>query len=226
MIIVPAAGDGRRFREAGYRAPKHEIPLLGNPMVEWVLENVQPLDPSGGTVVATQEAYGRTRGAVETVHRVLRIHRPANDERVVIANCDQLLDLSSVSASAAIGNGVIFTFKSANPAHSYVTTDGDRITGIIEKPSIPPTDRAVSGVYLFPNPHGITAAIHEVMAMVENHPKDEVYLSTAIALMIDQGYTLYAHDVPTAILGTPEDFQRFQAAAHVLRYMETAVGRA
>jgi hypothetical protein len=35
--------------------------------------------------------------------------------------------------------------------------------------------------------------------------------------MIDQGYALYAFDVPTAILGTPEDFQRFETAAEIAR---------
>jgi dTDP-glucose pyrophosphorylase len=226
VIIIPAAGQGRRFREAGYTAPKHEIPLLGDPMIDWVIENVRPLDPAGEVFVATQERVGKTKGAMETIHRALVQAKPRPDERLVIANCDQLLDLSALSQTASIGNGLIFTFKSANPAHSYVECHGHyRITSIVEKPPYPPSDRAVSGVYVFANPHGIATAIKDSLAgagrsaSAENL-QGEQYRSVAIRRMIDQGYALYAHDVPTAILGTPEDFQRFQTAAHVLRSME------
>ena len=226
MIIIPAAGEGRRFREAGYKGPKHLLPLLGNPMVDWVVENVRPLDRHGDVFIADQSKVGRTNGAMTTIQRALAQAKPRPDEPLVIANCDQLIEIPEHILATGIGHGVVFTFKSANPAHSYVfTTPAGKITGIVEKPQKPPTDKAVSGVYWFANPHAITTAIKDSLAgegrsaSAENL-SGEQYFSVALRRMIQQEYSLYAVDAPTAILGTPEDFQRFEAAAHVLRAME------
>jgi dTDP-glucose pyrophosphorylase len=214
VIIIPAAGEGRRFREAGYSEPKHLIPLNGRTMLDLVIENVRPLDPHGDVFVADRRAVGRTAGAMQTIQRALVQAKPRADEPLVIANCDQLIDYDADWVRAGgMGHGLIFTFKSASPAHSYVETDKrGRITSIVEKPHEPPTDKAVSGVYAFANPHGIGTAIKDCMSVRDPLLAGEQYLSRAIQRMVDQEYTLYAIDAPTAILGTPEDFQRFQTA--------------
>lgn len=223
MILIPAAGEGRRFKEAGYSGAKHLIELADQPMLDWVVENVRPLDRHGKVVVADQNMVGRTKGAMETIQRALVQNPPAVGEPLVIANCDQLIRIPEGLFTAGVGHGIIFTFKSASTAHSYVTTDGPGlITGIVEKPEYPPTNRAVSGVYYFTNAAAITTAIKDCLANPTGDglvkPYGEQYLSRAIARMIEQNYTLYAVDVPTAILGTPEDFQRFEAALNVLEW--------
>lgn len=40
-IVVPMAGLGSRFAIAGYEKPKPFIDVLGKPMIERVMENVQ-----------------------------------------------------------------------------------------------------------------------------------------------------------------------------------------
>ena len=226
MIIIPAAGEGRRFKEAGYSGPKHEIDLVGRPMVDWVVDNVRVLDPHGKVVVATQGVVGQTKGAVDTVRRALNGYPPQPDEPLIIANCDQLIAIPEAIRAQPIGHGLIFTFKSASPAHSYVTTTkAGRITSIVEKPDVPPSDRAVSGVYYFANPAAIATAVKDAHALAQAAEGEE-YLSEAIARMIHQEYSLYAVDVPTAILGTPEDFQRFETAFEIQREMFRTMGAA
>ncbi len=224
MIFVPAAGDGRRFKEAGYKTPKHLLPLLGTDMITLVIESVRPLDPEGDAFVITQDWVGKTAGAVDTVLKAWTrlTYRPPGDTRpityehdpLVVANCDQLIDLSGID-KAAWGNGLVFTFPSNSSAHSYVTTDRrDRITGIVEKPDTPPSNKAVAGVYAFP------IAIQFIEACLAVHgDKDapgEEYISAALAKMIDWGYHLFAVDAPTAILGTPEDYARFVTAERII----------
>ncbi|MFM5952625.1 MAG: NTP transferase domain-containing protein, partial [Micrococcales bacterium] len=41
-IVVPMAGRGSRFAEAGYLDPKPLIPIHGKPMIRWVIENLTP----------------------------------------------------------------------------------------------------------------------------------------------------------------------------------------
>jgi dTDP-glucose pyrophosphorylase len=218
LIIIPAAGEGSRFRDAGYKGPKHLLPLLGRPMVDWVADNVHPLDPHGDLHIITQTTVGKTSGAMETIRRALVAYPPRAGEPLVIANCDQLIDYDPEWVlSGGTGHGLIFTFKSASPAHSYVTKDKrGRITGIVEKPSNPPSEDAVSGVYYFTNAAAITTALKDARALSAGQGQ-ETYFSVAIQNMIDQEYTLYAIDAPTAILGTPEDFQRFETAVSIAR---------
>lgn len=204
MILVPSAGDGSRFRAAGYTEPKHYLPLDGVRMVDRVVSNVRPLDPGGAVVVVTQDLVGKTRGAVETIIWGFDWFLEKEDGPLVVANCDQLILLPP--EIQMLGDGIIFTFRSANPAHSYVETQGNFILDIVEKPEEPPSDRAVSGVYWFKEPGPFINACRQV-----DH-EGELYVSSALRVMLGEGYNLYARDVPTAILGTPEDFQRFEVA--------------
>lgn len=204
-VLIPAAGTGRRFAEAGYEGPKHLLPLNGKRMIDYVIENVLPLDPDGEIIVATQETVGTTRGAVDTICRASYHVKP--HDPLVVANCDQLILLRDFQHR---GDGTIFTFRSANPAHSYVVTEGDFILDIREKEVV--SDRAVAGVYYFEKAAPFLNACLDVL---EEPAGKELYVSEALALMLSYGYDLYAHDVPTAILGTPEDFQRAEVAVSV-----------
>ena len=218
MIIIPAAGEGRRFAEAGYTEPKHLIPLAGIPMIRWVLENIGALERDfNQIVVADQKLVGQTKGAIDTILKVNDWYPVPDDGWLVIANCDQLIAYEPSVVDQPIGNGLIFTFKSANPAHSYVS--GSPIRDIIEKPNDPAAqgwNDAVSGVYVFPRAAPFMDACRAVR---EEFNGAEQYVSAALKKMIAAGYGLYSQDAPTAILGTPEDFQRFETAAKIYEAM-------
>ena len=202
VIVIPAAGQGSRFAEAGYTGPKHLLPLGDKPMIDWVTENLRELDPTGEVIVADRDMVGETRGAVETIYRALE---GRDDASLVIGNCDQLLRFPPDFKSK--GTGTVFTFPSTSPAHSYVLTEeDDRIWRIHEKVVV--SERAVSGVYVF----GWAAPLMAACRYVLDNMGGELYLSSALRLLIDWGHDLYAVDAPTAILGTPEDFQRFEVA--------------
>lgn len=201
MILIPAAGNGQRFKDAGYREPKHLIPLAGRTMLDRVTENVQTLEPDADVLVLTRDVVGETRGTAETIARAPLV---PPDEPLLIANCDQLLQFPKKWRR---GDGVLFTFPSQSAAHSYVLADEHgRISDIVEKRVV--SERAVGGVYWFRRASSIIGACKMVCAANAG----ELYLSEAIRRMIGLGYDLYAVDAPTAILGTPEDLQRFEVA--------------
>lgn len=223
MIVIPAAGEGRRFREAGYDLPKHLIPLGGVPMLDRVVENVRPLDPSGKVQVLTQEIVGKTRGTAET----LALATVPEGEPLVVANCDQLLDFPAAlrnlswpdfrakyCLSTSGADAVVFTFGSKSDAHSYVQTrENGLIWKIREKQVI--SNRAVSGVYWFKDSRPILSCCRY---LVDSYSGDsELYLSAALRRMIALDYRVFAVDAPTAILGTPEDFQRYEVAMSLCR---------
>ena len=43
-IIIPMAGESRRFKEAGYDIPKPFLPIDGRPMIHWVCSMFDPED--------------------------------------------------------------------------------------------------------------------------------------------------------------------------------------
>lgn len=127
-ILVPMAGRGRRFTDAGYNKPKPFIDVLGEPMISRVIHNILPEyecryifiylkefakqyygefsdiinDFDDGNVNVRESEHIRvseiTEGAACTC-LLAREHIDTDDE-LIIANCDQLvLDPEYMSAS-------------------------------------------------------------------------------------------------------------------------------
>ena len=44
IIIIPIGGIGKRFREHGYVKPKALIPVLGKPILFWLLDCIRDSD--------------------------------------------------------------------------------------------------------------------------------------------------------------------------------------
>src|SRR5689334_5912854 len=79
-IVVPAAGRGSRFKQAGYEKPKPLVDVGGKPMLERVLENLTPDCPHRFTVVCLKEHY----------------------EEMKSLHVDKLLTIDEVTGGAAI----------------------------------------------------------------------------------------------------------------------------
>ena len=54
-IVLPIAGRGSRFADAGYQLPKPLIPVHGIPMIEAVVRNVRPAESHRFIFVALRE---------------------------------------------------------------------------------------------------------------------------------------------------------------------------
>ena len=39
-IVIPMAGAGKKFLDAGFSFPKPLIDIKGKPMIQWVVENI------------------------------------------------------------------------------------------------------------------------------------------------------------------------------------------
>src|ERR1044072_2076114 len=143
-IVMPMAGRGKRFADAGYFTPKPLIPIGGRPMTEVVIASLRPARPHRFIFLILREhadafdfeAHLRrwapgceiryvdrvTEGAACTV--LLARERIRGDDPLMIANCDQWVDIDTtayLSAGAAPGvDGVIMTMTSDDPKWSYV----------------------------------------------------------------------------------------------------------
>jgi glucose-1-phosphate thymidylyltransferase len=72
-------------------------------------------------------------------------------------------------------------------AFGVAILDGERIAGFVEKPKDPPSDLALTGVYLF------DANIFESAKAIEPSFRDELEITDAIQHMIDRGLEVRPH---------------------------------
>jgi NDP-sugar pyrophosphorylase family protein len=206
-VVIPAAGEGRRFAEAGYTVAKPLIPVLDVPMVQRVLANVTP---TGATaLVVGRDLVGATEGTLDTILRAERLIEPEGG--LLIALVDQLVDFA-VNDFVRVGNtadGAIITFASGRPDLSYVDVDDQgAITRIVDKVVV--SDTAVAGVYYFRRARGFLDSARSVVRNEERGYRGEYVISSAIARMLRRGDRLLSYRAETTILGTPEDLWEYE----------------
>jgi len=227
-ILVPMAGKGKRFRDAGYSQPKPMISIAGKPMIDWALKSLggltvphrfifialeedlsaglEPLLASRGKVVSIPSV---TEGAVNTTLRAE--HFVANNDPLVIACCDQYLDwdFQTFIDSTNGFDGSVVVFESDNPHHSFVKTRGIEVVNVKEKEIISPL--AVGGIYFYRSGlEYITGA----KKLIESNDRTngEFYLSPVFNKLIELNKKITYFKIPNTnkhMLGTPEEVQDF-----------------
>jgi HAD superfamily hydrolase (TIGR01509 family) len=167
-ILIPMAGAGSRFEQAGYTFPKPLIEVNGKPMIQVVVENLN-IDANYIYVVqkSHREKYnldtmlnlitpgckvvevdGLTEGAACTA--LLAKEYINNDSPLFFANSDQFVDWDSnefmYKMQESNCDGGIVTFKATHPKWSFAKVDDNGfVTEVAEKNPI--SDNATVGYY-------------------------------------------------------------------------------
>lgn len=237
-LVLPSAGMGSRFRVVGESRPKPLIPVLGMPMIMWVLLNF-PLSPSDRVFVISQiqdrlpivleaftkqlpfdlkfiEINGFTEGPASTVS--LAFDEIDDDEALIVANTDQYVfaDLEPFLQKVrnASSDGQILTMKASSNAWSYVGRDSSgNISEIVEKVEI--SSEATVGIY------GWSKASFAKLSFRNSFDEDirtnnEFYVAPTYNFLIKQGYEIETvmigkHGKAVHGLGIPSDLNRFIA---------------
>jgi HAD superfamily hydrolase (TIGR01509 family) len=239
QILIPMAGEGSRFRAAGYDAPKPFIDVKGKPMIQWVIENVRPIDRDYRYLFlcrkqdlekdaryacleklepghVTIPVPSLTQGAACTT--LLASDALDEDAPLLIANSDQWVD-TNISEFLKFCDdtqcdGAILTFPATGPKWSYARTDHDgRVLQVAEKKPISPD--ATVGIYFFKRAGDYLQAATR-MINKDARVNNEFYVCPVYNELIAEGklvrtFSIQAHQMHG--LGTPEDLQIFLAAS-------------
>jgi NDP-sugar pyrophosphorylase family protein len=230
-VIIPMAGRGKRFEDAGYSFPKPLIDVNGKPMIQIIIEN---LNLTAKHIFICQKEHVEkfaihdlmnllkpnseiisidkiTQGAAETV--LLAKDLINNDDELIIANSDQWIDwnnqhfLSFMRKKEA--DGGIVTFISTHPKWSYVKiNDKD---GIVEEVAEkrPISNIATVGIYYYKHGKDFVKAA-EQMFKKNIRTNNEFYVAPVFNEMIAIGKKIYIYPVAEMKgLGTPEDLHQF-----------------
>ena len=167
-VLIPMAGAGSRFAQAGYTFPKPLIEVNGKPMIQVVVEN---LNVEAHFIYLVQKEHyekynlkqllnlitpgcdiiqvdGITDGAARTT--LLAKQFIDNDEPLLMANSDQFVEWNSNEVLYAFTadevDGGIVTFKATHPKWSFAKIGEDGfIDEVAEKNPI--SDNATVGIY-------------------------------------------------------------------------------
>jgi NDP-sugar pyrophosphorylase family protein len=233
-IVVPMAGRGQRFADAGHALPKPLIPVMGVPMIALVIANLAPRRPHRFHFLA-QRAHaaahglaeklaawapgstltlvdGVTEGAACTV--LLARDRIDSDEPLMIANCDQYVDADVDAYLDAMGaaDGLIMTMRADDPKWSFVRRDAaGRVVEVVEKVVV--SDEATVGVYNFRRGADFVRAA-EAMVARGARVNGEFYVAPVYGEMIRAGAEIRCHGVGRVGagmhgIGTPADLEAF-----------------
>lgn len=169
-VLIPMAGAGSRFANAGYTFPKPLIEVNGKPMIQVVVENLN-IDAHYIFLVQKEhyEKYnlkqllnliapgcdiiqvdGLTEGAACTT--LLARDLINNNEPLLMANSDQFVEWNSneclyAFTADAIDGGIV-SFKATHPKWSFAKIgDNGFVTEVAEKNPI--SDNATVGIYFW-----------------------------------------------------------------------------
>jgi len=229
-VLIPMAGAGSRFEQAGYTFPKPLIDVNGKPMIQRVVENLN-IDARHIFIVQKShyEKYslqhtlklispnceivqveGLTEGAACTT--LLAREFINNNEPLVLANSDQYVQWESnqfmYSSMANDIDASILTFHSKHPKWSYAKlNDQGFVTEVAEKKPI--SEHATVGVYFWRR--GVDY-VRSAEQMIEKNIRvnNEFYVCPVYNEALLNGARVKTFHIEKMWgLGTPEDLETF-----------------
>lgn len=241
-IVVPMAGRGSRFAQAGFTQPKPLIPVGGKPMIQWVIENVRPQQAHRfiflclaehlqtykkipdtlrqlcpGCEIITVEQV--TEGAACTV--LLARTLIDNNTPLMIANSDQVVELDINDYLEVMergrASGLIMTFWSDHPKWSYCRLRADgTVAEVVEKQVV--SNEATVGIYNFQRGNDFVRAA-DVMIAKNLRVNNEFYVAPTYNQLIAEGAKIAVARTGSEKagmygLGVPEDLHYFVTTAY------------
>jgi len=231
-ILIPMAGAGSRFQQAGYTFPKPLINVNGQPMIQTVINN---LNFNGNYIFVVQKEHrkkynldtllnlltpnckiietdGITEGAACTT--LLAKEFINNDKPLILANSDQYLIWDSNEFMYKMheqdADGGIVTFEATHPKWSFakINEQGDVIQ-VAEKNPI--SNIATAGIYYWRKGSDYVSFAEQ---MIENNIRvnNEFYICPVFNEAINANKKIKTHNIEKMYgIGTPEDLEYFLA---------------
>ena len=229
-VLIPMAGAGSRFQQAGYTFPKPLIDVRGKPMIQVVVDSLN-IEANYIYIVQKEhrskynldtllnlitpncrivEVDGITEGAACTT--LLAKEFINNDEPLIIANSDQYIEWDSnefmYKMTEQSLDGGIVTFRATHPKLSFAkVNDMGYVVEVAEKKPI--SDIATVGVYYWKQGKNYVTYAER---MIEKNIRvnNEFYVCPVFNQAIEDNKLIKTFDIKTMLgLGTPEDLQYF-----------------
>jgi len=229
-VLIPMAGAGSRFTDAGYTFPKPLIEVRGKSMIQVVVDNIG-LDANYHFVVQKEhrekynldtmlnliaenckviEVDGLTEGAACTALLAKKFIN--NNQPLFFANSDQWVDWDPVEFMYKMqetkSDGGIVTFEANHPKWSFAKTNDDGIvTEVAEKKPI--STNATVGYYYWKHGSDFVKYAEEMIGK-NIRVNNEFYVCPVYNQAIEDGKIIRISRAKAMWgLGTPEDLDYY-----------------
>ena len=236
-VLIPMAGAGIRFKQAGYELPKPLIPILGKPMIEKAMESLGFASANFIFVVRTYpdsfhntllaQALKRcsqkaqiisidylTQGPVSTC--LLAREYIDNDSPLIIANCDQIMEWDDQAFLTHVIQkdcaGAVVTYASNTPKNSYARLDQQEqyVVEVAEKKVI--SHHSLNGIHYWREGRLFVQSA-DALIQKDLRVNGEFYISMTYNELIENGSKIIIYPIEKSnhhAVGVPEDFLRFE----------------
>ncbi len=236
-ILLPLAGKGSRFSNAGYDRPKPLIEINGKPMIEVVINNLRPtrdhhfificqqrhideygldtvlknLEPNSTIITIDHYTDGQLSSAMLAKQYI------DNDFPLMTANTDQYIDFSIDHYLSTFDDqsldGLIMTMKGENPKWSYVRINEatNLVVETAEKKVI--SNEATVGIYNFKRGSDFVKAAESIIKK-DIRVNGEFYICPVYNELIAKGFKVGYYNIGEERggmygLGIPDDLEYF-----------------
>lgn len=200
-VVMPVAGEGTRLRPHTFTRPKVLMDVAGKPMLSHILDRlveqgikdavfivghmgdaVEDFIRSNYSFNSTFVQQPERRGLGHAVY-LARDHVRRGPVLVVLGDTLFRADLGPILSEQ---KSKIAVMETDDPQRfGIVELEGEDVVGIVEKPSDPPSNLAVIGIYYFTDSSVIFGCLEHIIKN-DIRTKGEYQLTDAMALMVDR----------------------------------------
>lgn len=235
-VIIPMAGEGRRFIEAGFKKPKPLIKVFNKTLIEIAIET---LDIKNANFYFVARKYKnknfnrqlkkillkytdikkivflkrKTSGAVETLLKVKNI---SQDLPLLTSNCDQYMDWSSDKFLKLMKkknyDGGVVTYKSKNKKNSFAKIKNNIVIKIAEKKVI--SNNALIGIHYWKKTDFFFSSAKKLIKKIKNKKLNtEPYVSETYNFLLENKMKIASYLLKPKnyfLIGIPKDYYLFK----------------
>jgi glucose-1-phosphate thymidylyltransferase len=206
--VILCAGKGTRLYPVTLTMPKPLVPVANKALLKYAIETltdmgateiglvVDSLDSpiheqlgDGLQTVGVPLTYIAQEDRLGLAHAVRLCQPFVGDEPFIVYLGDNIFQdrmhiLYRQFEETGAGAAIALTEVPNPSAFGIAELDGNRIKRLVEKPKVPPTNLAIAGVYVF------QSAIFEAIKYIKPSWRNELEITDAIQMMLDQGHTV------------------------------------
>tara|TARA_Y100001963_G_scaffold144620_1_gene216971 strand:- start:79 stop:816 length:738 start_codon:yes stop_codon:yes gene_type:complete len=237
-VVIPMAGEGRRFADAGFLDPKPLIEIASKPMIQRVIESLQ-IQANYIFIVRRcpklnklKEILFNLKNKIPEVQKVdfveidnltegpactalLATSHINHHEELIVANCDQIMWWNGKEFQKYCSNstydGVLVTYYANTAKNSYAKIDKKGfVIEVKEKEII--SNISLNGIHFWKKGKYFIDSATKMIKNKEKSINGEFYVGPAFNNMIQDGLKVGIYHIPNYqhhAVGTPDDLREY-----------------